>query len=260
MRRRLHESETFTADSAHTRDNETALRALGTLLRQYPAQVLKLFGFVILINVAFYLVLTYMPSYLAATLGHGVAESNFALVIIQLLMIAVIVPFGALSDRIGRKPLLIAASAGFTLLSVPAVMLIQQNTVWSQLAGIGILGLFLVMIISSISATLPARDPAHRPRPATDDIHRSDTPRPDRRRSAAPARRGHPGLRRRALTRREASPAAPTGTHMSARAAGGLRVHAAVALRELLHDLQDDSAAGSHESRVGRIFVSPGAA
>lgn len=159
MRRHLHESETFTADSAHTRDNETALRALGTLLRQYPAQVLKLFGFVILINVAFYLVLTYMPSYLAATLGHGVAESNFALVIIQLLMIAVIVPFGALTDRIGRKPLLIAASAGFTLLSVPAVMLIQQNTVWSQLAGIGILGLFLVMIISSISATLPALFP-----------------------------------------------------------------------------------------------------
>lgn len=159
MRRHLHESETFTADSAHTRDNETALRALGTLLRQYPAQVLKLFGFVILINVAFYLVLTYMPSYLAATLGHGVAESNFALVIIQLLMIAVIVPFGALTDRIGRKPLLIAASAGFTLLSVPAVMLIQQNTIWSQLAGIGILGLFLVMIISSISATLPALFP-----------------------------------------------------------------------------------------------------
>ena len=159
MRRHLHESETFTADSAETEDNRTAVKALSTLLRQYPGQVLKLFGFVILINVAFYLVLTYMPSYLATTLGHGVAESNFALVIIQLLMIAVIVPFGRLSDRIGRKPLLITASAGFVLLSVPAVLLIQQATIWAQLAGIGILGLFLVMIISSISATLPALFP-----------------------------------------------------------------------------------------------------
>ncbi|HCS59794.1 MAG TPA: MFS transporter [Microbacterium sp.] len=159
MRRHLAESETFTSDSAHTDDNDSAPRALFTLLRKYPGQVLKLFGIVILINVAFYLVLTYMPSYLAATLGHGVAESNFALVIIQLLMIAVIVPFGALSDRVGRRPLLICASAGFVLFSVPAVMLIQQETIWAQLAGIGILGLFLVMLISVISASLPALFP-----------------------------------------------------------------------------------------------------
>lgn len=159
MRRHLHESETFTADSAATTVNASALKALGTLIRDYPAQVLKLFGFVILINVAFYLVLTYMPSYLAATLGHGVAESNFSLVIIQLLMMVVIVPFGALSDRVGRKPILITASAGFVLFSVPAVMLIQVGSIWTQLVGIGILGLFLVMIISSISATLPALFP-----------------------------------------------------------------------------------------------------
>ncbi|WP_052460615.1 MFS transporter [Microbacterium gorillae] len=159
MRRHLGESETFTEDSAKTTVNKSATKALGTLLREYPGQVLKLFGFVILINVAFYLVLTYMPSYLAATLGHGAAESNFALVIIQLLMMAVIVPFGRLTDKIGRKPLLITASAGFVLLSVPAVMLIQQASFLAQLAGIGILGLFLVMIISSISATLPALFP-----------------------------------------------------------------------------------------------------
>lgn len=159
MRRHLGESETFVADSAQTDVNSSAHRALGTLLRKYPGQVLKLFGIVILINVAFYLVLTYMPSYLAATLGHGVAESNFALVIIQLLMIAVIVPFGSLSDRIGRKPILLTASIGFTLLSVPAVMLIQQPTIWSQLLGIGILGLFLVMLVSVISASLPALFP-----------------------------------------------------------------------------------------------------
>jgi MHS family proline/betaine transporter-like MFS transporter len=159
MRRHLDESETFIADSARTSDNASAPTALRTLIRDYPAQVAKLFGFVILINVAFYIVLTYMPSYLVVTLGYGAAESNYALVVVQLLMIAVIVPFGALSDRIGRKPLLIAASLGFIFLSVPAVMLIQQGSLAAQLAGIGILGLFLVMIISTISATLPALFP-----------------------------------------------------------------------------------------------------
>ena len=159
MRRRLQESETYTSDSAHTADNASAFRALVKLLRAHPGQVAKLFGFVILINVAFYLVLTYMPSYLATTLHQGVAESNYSLVIIQLVMMAIIVPFGALTDRIGRKPVLITASLGYVLLSVPAVLLIQGGSVWGQLAGIGILGLFLVMILSTISATLPALFP-----------------------------------------------------------------------------------------------------
>ncbi|MCL2542776.1 MAG: MFS transporter [Nocardioidaceae bacterium] len=159
MRTRVQESETFTSDSAETHVNDSAFRALGTLIRDYPGQVAKLFGFVVLLNVAFYIVLTYMPSYLTSTLGHGVARSNFSLVAIQLVMMAIIAPFGALTDRIGRKPLLITASVGFIVLSVPAMMLLQHDSLAAQLGGIGILGLFLVMLISSISATLPALFP-----------------------------------------------------------------------------------------------------
>lgn len=159
MRRHVEEPETFTDQISLQQGTPTATGALKHLFKDFPAQVLKLIGFVTLINVAFYLVLTYMPSYLSVTLGHGAVESTVSLVIIQLIMVAVIVPFGALSDRIGRKPLLITASLGFVFLSVPAVMLIQIDNIWSQLAGIGVLGLFLVMIISNISATLPALFP-----------------------------------------------------------------------------------------------------
>lgn len=159
MRSRLQESDTFTSDSAKTDVNDSAIRALFVLVRDYPGQILKLTGFVVLLNVAFYIVLTYMPSYLTDTLGYGVARSNFSLVGIQVVMMAVIAPFGALSDRIGRKPLLITASIGFIVLSVPAMMLLQHDSLAAQLGGIGILGLFLVILISSISATLPALFP-----------------------------------------------------------------------------------------------------
>jgi MHS family proline/betaine transporter-like MFS transporter len=74
-------------------------------------------------------------------------------------MIALIVPLGALSDRIGRKPLLLASSLGFVLLSVPAVQLMQSGGLWGQIAGIGTLGLLLVVLLSTISSTLPALFP-----------------------------------------------------------------------------------------------------
>src|SRR5699024_11903094 len=106
-----------------------------------------------------FLVFSDIPCYLFTTLGHGAAESNSALVIIQVIMMILIVPLGALTDKIGRKPILLVASLGFVLFSVPAMMLVQVGTLWSQLAGVGLLGLFLVMILSNISATLPALFP-----------------------------------------------------------------------------------------------------
>lgn len=159
MRRHLEESETFTDDAGKDNAVHSAPQALRSLLLQYPGQLLKLFGFIVLVNVAFYLVLTYMPSYLTATLGHDATQANLTLVLIQLIMMALIVPLGALSDRIGRKPLLLTASIGFVVLSVPAVKLLQTGELWGQIAGIGTLGLLLVILLSTISSTLPALFP-----------------------------------------------------------------------------------------------------
>ncbi|WP_313810752.1 MFS transporter [Glutamicibacter sp.] len=159
MRRHLEESETFTDDAGKDNAVHSAPQALRSLLLRYPGQLLKLFGFIVLVNVAFYLVLTYMPSYLTATLGHDATQANLTLVLIQLIMMALIVPLGALSDRIGRKPLLLTASIGFVVLSVPAVKLLQTGGLWGQIAGIGTLGLLLVTLLSTISSTLPALFP-----------------------------------------------------------------------------------------------------
>lgn len=159
MRRHLEEPETFTDDAGKNNAVHSAPQALRSLLLKHPGQLLKLFGFIVLVNVAFYLVLTYMPSYLTATLGHDATQANLTLVLIQLIMMALIVPLGALSDRIGRRPLLLTASIGFVVLSIPAVMVLQTGGLWGQIVGIGTLGLLLVVLLSTISSTLPALFP-----------------------------------------------------------------------------------------------------
>ncbi|HEY6800185.1 MAG TPA: MFS transporter [Agromyces sp.] len=158
MRSSLHESATFEEAHAHDK-NSSAWQTLGDLFRNQPKQLLKIMGIVILINVAFYVVLTYMPTYLTVSLEMDATTSGLMLVGVQLAMMAVIVPLGALTDRIGRRPVLITASIGFVVLSIPAIMLLDTGNLALQILGTSIFGLLLVMLLSNISASLPALFP-----------------------------------------------------------------------------------------------------
>ena len=74
--------------------------------RRYWRQIILLVAFVVLLNISDYMVLTYMPTYLSSVLGHSAIQSNFTLIIIIAVMMVVITPFGRLSDKVGRKPML----------------------------------------------------------------------------------------------------------------------------------------------------------
>ncbi|WP_205194586.1 MFS transporter [Burkholderia sp. Ax-1719] len=89
------------------------------LLTRYRGRMLIAFGVTCLNAVAFYLVLSYMPTYLSTELGMGETESFVAATISLAAYIGLIFLMGALSDRVGRKTMLIAASVLFALLTVP---------------------------------------------------------------------------------------------------------------------------------------------
>lgn len=119
-------------------------------------QLLKCIGIVILLNVADYTFLTYMPSYLNTALGIGEQSGRVTLIGVMLVMMLVITPIGALSDRIGRKPILITAALGFVLFAWPAFWLMSQGNMLLVTLGLAIPGLLLVMLLGTLPATLPA--------------------------------------------------------------------------------------------------------
>ncbi|GAB3562939.1 MFS transporter [Spelaeicoccus albus] len=161
IRTKLEDPDVFTEAAESNETESSAFSAFKDMVRSYWRQLLILMGFVALLNVAYYLVLTYMPTFLGKTLHYGLFEATGTLVIVQLIIMGLIPFMGRLSDKIGRKPLLITAAAGYIILPVPAVMLMRQGSFGSMFIGLGILGLLLVVLVGSVSSTLPALFPTH---------------------------------------------------------------------------------------------------
>ena len=79
----------------------------------------RAFGFTIVWTVCFYVLLAYMPTWSQKYMNISAAAALWANTI-GLLILVVAIPFmGTLSDRIGRKPLLLACCAFFVILPFP---------------------------------------------------------------------------------------------------------------------------------------------
>ncbi|WP_369046642.1 MFS transporter [Sinomonas sp. P10A9] len=84
-------------------------------------------GAVLLNAVGFYVILSYMPTYLSTELGFGETESFFATTVALLTYIGFIFLTGLASDRYGRKAVLLTASVLFIVLTVPAFALLNTG-------------------------------------------------------------------------------------------------------------------------------------
>ncbi|MFW7354606.1 MAG: MFS transporter [Brucella sp.] len=88
---------------------------------QTPGWILaaKAFGFTILWTVSYYIILYYMPTFTAKYAGLTRSESLWSNTIGLVILVAAIPVMGLLSDKIGRKPLLIGCCAAFAVLTYP---------------------------------------------------------------------------------------------------------------------------------------------
>jgi MFS transporter, MHS family, alpha-ketoglutarate permease len=123
MRRNLHETDAFMAASKTGKRKNTV-----SALSKYPWQVLIVIGLTAGGTTAFYTYTTYMQKFLK--LSVGLSDNQTTLVTAGSLIFAICLQpvYGALSDRIGRKPLLIWFGLMGTVFTIPLLRLLESTT------------------------------------------------------------------------------------------------------------------------------------
>lgn len=129
LRRGMDESDQFKRAAARAgQAGHKSPRGQLRVLARYPRECLLVAGLTLGGTVAFYTFTTYLQKFMTITSGIDTATVTW-INFVALLVFVILQPvFGALSDRIGRRPLLLFFGVAGTLASVPLLMLLAATS------------------------------------------------------------------------------------------------------------------------------------
>lgn len=127
---------------------------LRDLLVKYHQEILVSFGVTCLNAVGFYILLSYLPTYMSAELGVEETTSFMLSTVTLSVYIGLIFGMGLLSDKIGRYRILMLASILFMILAVPLFMLIETGVLVTVMIAQIILAMLLSMNDGSLASFL----------------------------------------------------------------------------------------------------------
>lgn len=143
IRRRLEDTPSFRrVEASHGVESAPLLASL----RQGYRQLLLMVGVVCLPGLGTYVLFISMPSYLDATQKLPLT-TGLGVTIAGLVVFTGVVPlFAALSDRVGRRPLMRIGALGIVIVAYPAYLVIGTGSIPAIVGTMLVTGLFLGMI------------------------------------------------------------------------------------------------------------------
>ncbi len=108
-------------DSAHKEVEHPTL----LVFKKYGKRLLSSIAATMVNSVGFYLVLTYLPTYLTGYAGMDAAFAQLATDVALLAYVIIVFAAGKVSDIVGRRKMLIGACIAFVALSIPGFMMLN---------------------------------------------------------------------------------------------------------------------------------------
>lgn len=146
---RTHAEETLKAEPA---DGKRKKVRMFDFFREHPKQAFQIFGLTAAPALVFYIWTSYLPTYARITVGLDI-KVGLITGSISLAVFLVLQPlFGLLSDKIGRKPMLIVFGLFFVFGTVPLLNSLTGS--FTSLLIVQLTGLIFIALWSSISSAI----------------------------------------------------------------------------------------------------------
>jgi MHS family alpha-ketoglutarate permease-like MFS transporter len=149
LRRNLAETGSFAESAARPRNPVSELL-------KHPRELATVVGLTMGGTLAFYTYTTYMQKFLVNTAGFGKASATSVSAASLGLFLCLQPLMGALSDRIGRRPLLLAFGVAGVLVTVPLMHQLAATQTWLGAFALITFALLVVSLYTSINAVVKA--------------------------------------------------------------------------------------------------------
>lgn len=160
IRRALDETLIYAQAKAQGRTSERPLAATvrdrATLRKVLYAIVLALLN-----SSGYYILFSYMPAYLNKSLGFTAGQGLTVTAISVIVMLIGIPTMGKLSDRFGRRPILIGSAVASAVLAIPGYALMAQGSLGLAILGSVLMAAAFAGHAGIISVTLVELFPTH---------------------------------------------------------------------------------------------------
>lgn len=151
MRRNIEETQTFVDE-----DKKNLKKNLLLELLKHPRQILTVVGLTMGGTLAFYTYTTYLQKFMVNTIGLSKNDATMISAVTLFIFMLLQPIVGFISDKIGRKPVLIAFGVFGMLGTVPILTALGETRNLWAITGLSMLALVIVSCYTSINAVVKA--------------------------------------------------------------------------------------------------------